>query len=243
VIDTQAAHEFERFGLEHLTAIAAVLATGFGLSVLTRRSRNGGAATAIRYGVAGFLLVGLFAATASAWSARPGDWIDMLPLHLCDMAIFIAVWSLIRRSQTGYEVLYFWAFGGTLFALITPDIERAFPDFECVSFFALHGAVLVAAILLTVGCGLRPRPRANLRVWALTNAYAALVGVIDAVSGRNYLYLRHKPYEPSILDQMGPWPWYIGAADVFALALFTVLMLPFGVRGAAAGRASRSEVA
>jgi hypothetical integral membrane protein (TIGR02206 family) len=106
-------------------------------------------------------------------------------------------------------------------------VEWGFPDSRCLAYYALHGAVAIAAVVMAFGAGIRPRPRANLRVFWITNAYALLAGLIDATAGRNYLYLRDKPSQPSILDLMGPWPRYIVAADVLAFGLFWLLMVPF----------------
>jgi release factor glutamine methyltransferase len=44
------------------------------------------------------------------------------------------------------------------------------------------------------------------------------------------MWLREKPEAGSLLDVMGPWPWYILSAAVLALLLFTLLAAPFRPR-------------
>ena len=139
----------------------------------------------------------------------------------------MAVWALATHQQTACEILYFWGLTGTLIAMLTPDLDHGFPDPHCISFFALHGGVAASAAVMTFGVGVRPRPRANLRVFWMTNLYAAAIAVIGLLANENYLYLRAKPSQPSILDWMGPWPWYILAADALAFVLFWALMVPF----------------
>ena len=232
---------FERFGLEHLGTLAILAMAAWALVSLTRRRREGvGRAHAVlRLPLAALLVIGLGYALAHALPLRGLDWLDILPLELCDLAVLVAVWALLRGSPLACELLYFWGLTGTLIAMLTPDVDWGFPDSRCISFFALHGGVAVAAVVMAFGAGIRPRPGANLRVFWITNAYALLAGVIDIVTGRNYLYLRAKPSKSSILDVMGPWPWYILAADALAFVLFWLLMLPFRERGSPRGSDSR----
>jgi uncharacterized membrane protein YwaF len=41
------------------------------------------------------------------------------------------------------------------------------------------------------------------------------------------MFLRHKPQTPSLLDLMGPWPWYILTGALLAIAMFAALDAPF----------------
>jgi uncharacterized membrane protein YwaF len=43
------------------------------------------------------------------------------------------------------------------------------------------------------------------------------------------MFLRQKPAAPTLLDLMGPWPWYILSGSVLAAILFLALDLPFAM--------------
>jgi len=159
-----------------------------------------------------------------------------LPLQLCDVAIFVAAAALWTRRQLLVEVTYFWGLAGTVQALLTPDLPEHFPSYPYFEYYIAHGGVVCAALLLVVGMRRHPRPWAAVWVMALTIAYAALVGALDAVTGANYMYLREKPSAPTLLDLLGPWPLYILAGTGLAVILFAILDAPFRLRRAAATR-------
>jgi hypothetical integral membrane protein (TIGR02206 family) len=163
-----------------------------------------------------YLLAGGQPGSRLAWS---------LPLQLCDVGIFVAGFALWFRRRWLVEVTYFWGLTGTLQALLTPDLPQHFPTCPYFQYYIAHGGVVAAALLMVFGLGLHPRRSAIARVAAITVAYAAFVGIVDALTGANYMYLRSKPATPTLLDVMGPWPWYIAAAGVVALVLFLALDL------------------
>ncbi len=157
-----------------------------------------------------------------------------LPLQLCDAAILVASVALWTRRQILIEVTYFWGLAGAVQALLTPDLPQHFPSFPYWQYYLAHGGVVVAALFLVAGLGLRPRLFSAVRVAGITIAYAAGVGLVDAVTGANYMYLRFKPPSPTLLDAVGPWPWYIGGGALVAGALLIALELPLHIRPRAA---------
>jgi hypothetical integral membrane protein (TIGR02206 family) len=203
------------------TALAAVL-----VPLLVRRH---GRATghAVRWTLAALLLAGVTAYLALA--ARSGDigLLDFLPFHLCDLAIFVAVFALVTRSRLACEVLYYWALAGTTLAILTPDVSGSFPDWRWVAYFATHALVVISATTLVFGMDRTPRRGSAWRVFLITLGYAAVVGVVDAATGANFLYLARKPAGATLLDWFGPWPVYIGVAAGIAWVLFTLLEAPF----------------
>jgi hypothetical integral membrane protein (TIGR02206 family) len=204
--------------------MAAMALTAMGLVWLVRRHSR--AAPVVRFGLAGLLLTLTVGAIISERLAGT-PWGDLAPFHLCDMAIFVGLFALVTRAPLACEVLYFWAGAGTLLAILTPDVSVGFPHPRFLSYFALHGGVVVAAVLLVWGLGRPPRSGAVWRMLLLTNAYAVLVGVVNLVFGTNFLYLSAKPAASTLLDWFGPWPVYILVSEAVALGLFSLLALPF----------------
>jgi len=102
-------------------------------------------------------------------------------------------------------------------------------------FFLGHGLSFLGVMFATILCGFRPRRQSIPIALIATAAYAALIAPANLLLGSNYLYLRHKPSQPSLIDFLGPWPWYIlGLAAVVASAC-VILYLPFA-GAAASGR-------
>lgn len=158
-----------------------------------------------------------------------------LPLHLTDIATVVAALALWNPRPLLFELTYFWGLTASLQATLTPglDADEGFPGFFYWHYFFTHSGVVVAALLLAFGLGLTPRPGAVRRIFLATAAWAAVAAAGNALTGGNYMFLRERPETASLLDYMGPWPWYIFGAALLALALFALLDLPFRRRRSA----------
>ena len=87
--------------------------------------------------------------------------------------------------------------------------------------------IVVAMVYMTRIEGLRPTWSSVWRTMLAINVYLVIVTAINVMLGSNYMYTLAKPSTASLFDLFGPWPWYLVAAELLALALFTLLYLPF----------------
>jgi len=156
------------------------------------------------------------------WSAKTD-----LPFALCDAAVLVAAAACWWRTPLLVELTYFWGLAGTLQAVITPDLNAGFPHLVFFQYLAGHLGIVLAAVYLVVGLRIAPRPGSVINTFAITLGYSALVGIVDAASGANYMFLRRPPGNWTLLRLLGPWPWYIASAAGVALVLFAALDLPF----------------
>ena len=208
------------FGADHGAALLVVAGLAIGLCAWLRRGVSPTIERFARRGLAGviFLLAAheVRRAVAEGWF----EWTMVVPLHICDAAIWLAIVGLVTANRRITEILYFWAATGGVLAMLTPDILRGFPDLEFLVFFGLHGLVVVSACVLVFGLGVVPPPGAPWRAAAVTLAFAAVAGLVNVIFDTNYMYLARRPANPTLLDRFGPWPWYIALAGVLAVALF-----------------------
>jgi hypothetical integral membrane protein (TIGR02206 family) len=69
-----------------------------------------------------------------------------------------------------------------------------------------------------------------MRVAVGGNLYMIAVGLVNWLLGSNYLFIAHKPDTPSLIDLLGPWPWYILSLEAIAIMLCLLLYLPYVLR-------------
>ena len=216
------------FGPLHLAILFLTLALPLALGRLTRREQRPRLARYLAVSIAVVLI--LNRVMAVAWGVHMGTltrWQDALPMHLCDWASFAVIVALVWRGQLAYELAYLWGLAGTFQAVLTPDIAYTFPNPFFIGFFVDHCGIIISALLMTWGLGMRPRPGAVLRVWGWTQVYGLCAGLVNFLCHTNYGYLAAKPSHGSLLDFLGPWPWYIAALEGLCLVFFTVFYSPF----------------
>ena len=156
-----------------------------------------------------------------------------LPIHLCRLANLLIPLVMVKRSYFFYEILYFWGLSGMFQAVLTPDIAAGFPHFQYWRFWFAHHGMILALIYATVVYDMRPTIASVWKAMLAMNIFLIIAIIANLLFDANYFWICGKPvnelgeHVPSLLDYLGPWPWYILAAEVVALAHFLVAFVPF----------------
>jgi hypothetical integral membrane protein (TIGR02206 family) len=175
--------------------------------------------------------IGLAALIAAGWIGEYvadvilGTWSVQytLPFQLTDAVSAVSIAALLTRRQLLVELAYFWSYTASLQAVLTPDLGHNFPSVFYFTYFIYHVGAIVAASFLVFGCRLYPRRGAVWRVFCITIAWTLVAGTADVITGGNYMYLASKPVHNSLLNLMGPWPWYIPGGVALGLALLLLV--------------------
>lgn len=164
---------------------------------------------------------------------------ELLPMHLCDWALVAVAIALWFRSQTAFEVGYFWALAGTFQALLTPAIEFTVAWWRLCGFFYSHALIVVGVLHLLLVERMRPRPRSLLHVFAWSQVYLAAALMVNALTASNYGFLSHRPAQATLLDHFSDTRWlYVLQINVVALAFFAALYVPWLVADLIRSRAT-----
>jgi hypothetical integral membrane protein (TIGR02206 family) len=211
------------FGPLHLTLLIAIAVSAVALITLCRSGVL--SARAVSFTVGSALAINEIIWWITRYS-REGIHAGNLPLQLCDVAVWAAVFACMTRAPALAEFTWFAGIAGAGMALLTPDLAAPWPQWPAIYFFLAHGGVVISAAVLAFSGVIDFHPRSVWRPFGMLLAYAAFVGCVDAVLHTNYMYLRSKPGSASLLDAVGPWPWYLIAGAGIGLALFGLLWLP-----------------
>ena len=143
------------------------------------------------------------------------------------VVVIVALWT---RNLHWFEVAYFWGIGGTVQAVLTPNLPYGFPDFRFFSFFISHCGVIIGVTFLMLAHKLRPHAWSIPRVFAWTELYFVVTLAADAITGFNYGFLLHKPEATTLLSLLSDnRPLYLFQMHLLALTFFLVLYAPFVV--------------
>ena len=220
---------FHVFSNEHWFALFAGFSVVFGLIVV---GRKGGRSQVLATGLLAFLNLSAYPLSQAAWmvSGIPLTTDNFVPLHLCDVAAITAGFALLTRRRVLCGLTYFWGLAATFQALVTPAIQVGFPHLPFVMFFVHHFAVVGAAFYLPLALGWRPPGpwwRGPVEAYGWGVVYLAVAMTANRVLGSNFGFASRPPDNPSLLDHLGAWPWYLVWMNVLGLLLFCGLALPF----------------
>jgi hypothetical integral membrane protein (TIGR02206 family) len=223
-------HSFQPYGLPHLAVLFLTIVLPFALAAIVRRTKSPRVERTIVVLLSAILILNYVAYLIFVRSHGIVSWQQMLPLQLCDWGMVVVMVAMWSGNQRWFEVAYFWGIGGTLQAVLTPNLRFGFPDWRFISFFTSHSGIIIGVVFLMLTRRYRPYPMSIVRVFLWSEFYFVVTLIADEVTGFNYGFLLHKPEAFSILSFLSDSrPLYLLEMHGVALLFFLGLYAPFAI--------------
>ena len=137
-----------------------------------------------------------------------GNVLEHLPITVCGWMTVFASYMVIGKSQTLFDICYFWAFSGTIFALITPTvITYTGPTrYRYYQFWVEHLVGYVAIFYMIFVHHMRPTFKSAVKAYIAMVALAVFAYFVNNLlgPGANYLFMAQPEATPSVLDILPP---------------------------------------
>ncbi len=218
---------FTMFSFEHIIVIA-ILIVGIMILYFFRGKISRRFDHRWEWLLAGSLI--LFEGGYQIWMIVIGKWdiSHALPLELSNFSIILVILLLITRSRLVFEIVFFAGIGGALQAMVTPVLSYGLPHFVFWHFFYTHMMVIWVAFYYLWCRGFSITIVSVMKAMFFLNLLLPIIYLVNQKVDGNYWFIMTKPIGGSLLDFLGPHPWYILGMELAAFLFFLLLWLLFG---------------
>jgi hypothetical integral membrane protein (TIGR02206 family) len=236
---SQMENSFSTFGLEHCTWLVITAVTTWWLIRQARRRDDFGKQR-IAQVLAWIPPIAYVLPTIVIAPLKNYDLNLIVPLHLCYFLALLTPLVLVKRRTAFFQVTYFWVMAGCSQSLLTPDMADGFPHPFSFRYWLVHISLVQCWIFAIFA--FRMRPQLKHILWSILwfDVYLLIVGLLNYPLGTNFLYLRHKPPVPTMMDYLGEFPWFLFTGQFLMLAMFLLVYTPFLWRDWQVARQQRS---
>lgn len=218
---------FEMFGTDHLMVLFVFGLIACGSIIFANRKLNESQKTKLGLALACIPLISVISRMGMMAYLGKFDIKADLPFFLCRVMSFLAIYVMLSRNRFWLGVLYFWIIVGTVNATITPDLANGFPHYDFILYFSNHAGLVVLAFYIALVYKPDIKVRDMINTFVITNVFLIVVHLINMGLDANYMYTMKKPPTASLMDYLGPWPWYLLSGQVLAVGLMILGYLPF----------------
>lgn len=151
--------------------------------------------------------------------------VEHLPIAVCGWVAIFCSYMVIGKSQTLFDISYFWLLSGSIFALLTPSVilNTGPTRFRYYQFWIEHIGGFIALFYMIFVHKMRPNFKSMIKSYVALMILAGIAYFANDMigTGANYLFMGKPGAAPSILDILPP---------IFAVRLvvmFSVISLLF----------------
>lgn len=202
--------EFSIFTFAHLAPILVAVAIIYAIYRFREPLRGYGKEYVFRYILAFMLIIsemGYYWRLVGMPELGPNP-LENLPIAVCGWAAIFCSYLVIGKSQTLFDICYFWLFSGSLFALATPTVlTYAGPTrFRYYQFWTEHLSIYIAIFYMMFVHKMRPTVRSAIKSYIALIVMAVIAYCTNQYlgEGANYLFMARPEAAPSVLDILPP---------------------------------------
>jgi hypothetical integral membrane protein (TIGR02206 family) len=226
-------HEFQAFSAHHVLVLCVSALIMGALLGVGRHWRGTPRETLWRraWG-AGIVVTQIVTIT---WWLLPANWDPgvSLPLHLCDLSVWVGAVALLAPSRLAACIIYFWGLGLSTQAFFTPTLQEGAAQMQYWWFWIQHTQIVGVGLYVVIVDGFRPRLDDLGAINLVTFGYLGAMLAIDIPLDLNYGYVgQADPSTATVIQRLGPWPLRLVWMAMIVEAVFLVMwaIWPLGLR-------------
>lgn len=160
----------------------------------------------VRYTLGTLLICGLI--SEQIWQIYKGGYnIDhSLPLSLCSVSAFFAIWMLFKKSQWAFDIVFFTGILGASWAMVFADIKYDFPHITFINFFVKHIIIIVAPIYMMQVHDFTVSIKSYYRMIISLGSMLPFVLAINLYTGANYWFIMYPVEKMPFPEILPPFP-------------------------------------
>ena len=202
--------EFTNFSLAHFAPI--LVAAGLIFLIWRYRDllREKKWEERLRYGMAFVMIVSemsYFWRLVGVPALNPNP-VDHLPITVCGWAVIFCSYMVVGKSQTLFDIVYFWLFSGSIFALITPTVitYTGITRYRYYQFWIEHTMGYISVFYMIFVHKMRPTVKSAFKSYGCLAVLAVIAYTANQMigPGANYLFMAKPEDTPSVLDILPP---------------------------------------
>ena len=222
--------EFSLFTLAHFAPIALMLLTIFCIYKKRDALAKNPHEEKLRYAMAFALIICdmSYYWRLAAMPSLGGNAMENLPIGICAWTVIFCSFLMIGKSQTLFDIVYFWLLSGSLFALLTPTpLTYTGPTrYRYYQFWLEHTLGYIAVFYMIFVHKMRPTVRSAFKSGAAMTVMVLIAYWVNTmIPGANYLYMARPEAAPSILDILPP--NFALRVSIMALAMVVMYWLAY----------------
>ncbi len=217
---------FTAFSLQHLIVAGAFLGAVIGVGWLGHYWKANNPKREYRLRIVWVVALVIFNGYSQYWWFLPPQftWDYSLPLHICDLTVWIAPFALFMPYRWPQAIVYFWGLGMSLMAFVFPPFEDGLNSMRFWLYWVGHSQIVGSALYLPFAMGYRPKLADAWFAGMAILLYDLIMLPLNMAFQWDYGYVGP---ESKVVGWLGPWPWRVILLVGLELLAVMFLWLPW----------------